>query len=65
MKYVKYVKYYRMWLEDKVEPQGGKWCYMGTDEKNFLYQLNFPYEEKFQPETLEQYLRWGYKIEEL
>lgn len=65
MKYVKYVKYYRMWIEDKVEPQGGTWCYMGTDEKNFLYQLNFPYEEKFQPETLEQYLRWGYKIEEL
>lgn len=54
-----------MWLEDTVEPEGGTWCYMGTDEKNFLYQLNFPYEENFQPETLEQYLQWGYKIEEI
>lgn len=62
---MKYTAYYRMWLEDKVEPEGGTWCYMGTDEKNFLYQLNFPYEKNFQPETLEQYLRWGYKIEQL
>ena len=54
-----------MWLVDIVEPEGGTWCDMATDEKNFLYQLNFPYEENFQPETLEQYLRWGYKIEEL
>jgi len=62
---MKYVKYYRMWIEDKVKPEGGFWCYMGTDEKNFLYQLNFPYEKNFQPETLEQYLQWGYRIQEL
>ena len=54
-----------MWLEDNVEPEGGFWSYMGADDKNFLYQLNFPYQENEQPETLEQYLRWGYKIEEL
>lgn len=62
---MKFVKYYRMWIEDKVEPEGGFWLYMGTDEKNFLYQLNFPYEKNFQPETLEQYLQWGYRIQEL
>jgi hypothetical protein len=62
---MEYVKYYRMWLEDKVEPNGGFWCYMGADEKNFLYQLNGIYYEDDQPETLEQYLQWGYKIEEL
>jgi len=62
---MEYVKYYRMWLEDKVEPNGGFWCYMGADDKNFLYQLNGIYYEDDQPETLEQYLQWGYKIEEL
>ena len=62
---MKYTKYYRMWLEDAVEPEGGTWCYMGMDEKGFLRQLNFPYQENEQPETLEQYLQWGYKIQEL
>jgi hypothetical protein len=38
---MKYVKYYRMWLEDTVEPEGGTWCYMGMDDKGFLWQLNF------------------------
>ena len=62
---MKYVKYYRMWLEDKVEPEGGTWCYMATDEDGYLRQLNLhdPYDDE--PETLEQYLQWGYKIEEL
>ena len=62
---MEYTKYYRMWLVDKVEPNGGTWCYMGMDQKGFLWQLNFPYKETEQAETLEQYLRWGYKIEEL
>lgn len=62
---MEYTKYYRMWIEDTLDPNGGFWCYMGTDEKNFLYQLNGIYKETDQPETLEQYLRWGYKIEEL
>jgi hypothetical protein len=38
---------------------------MGMDEKGFLWQLNFQYKENEQPETLEQYLRWGYKIQEI
>ena len=62
---MKYVKYYGMWFEDTVEPEGGTWCYMGMDEKGFLWQLNFAYQQNEEPETLEQYLRWGYKIEEL
>jgi len=62
---MKYTAYYRVWIEDNVEPESGFWCYMATDEKNFLYQLNFLYKENDQPETLEQYLRWGYKIEQL
>jgi hypothetical protein len=62
---MKYTKYYRMWLEDTVEPEGGTWCYMGMDEKGLLWQLNFAYQETEQADTLEQYLRWGYKIEQL
>lgn len=62
---MKYVKYYRMWLEDKVETAGGFWCYMGMDEKGCLYQLNGIYQDDDDHETLEQYLQWGYKIEEL
>ena len=62
---MKYVKYYRMWLEDTVEPEGGTWCYMWMDDKGFLWQLNFQYKETEQADTLEQYLRWGYKIQEL
>lgn len=54
-----------MWLVDEVEPEGGTWCYMGMDEKGYLWQLNFPYQETEQADTLEQYLRWGYKIQEL
>ena len=54
---MKYVKYYRMWLEDEVEPEGGTWCYMGMDEKGYLRQLNFAYQENEEPETLEQYLQ--------
>jgi hypothetical protein len=62
---MKYTKYYRMWLEDTVEPEGGTWCYMGMDDKGLLWQLNFAYQETEQADTLEQYLRWGYKIQEL
>jgi len=62
---MKYTRYFRIWLEDKVEPEGGTWCYMGMDEKGFLWQLNFQYKYNEQPETLEQYLRWGYKIQEI
>jgi len=62
---MKYTRYFRIWLEDAVEPEGGTWCYMGMDEKGYLRQLNFAYQENEEPETLEQYLQWGYKIQEI
>jgi hypothetical protein len=62
---MKYVKYYRMWLEDTVEPEGGIWCYMGMTEDRLLWQLNGAYPDQEEPDTLEQYMEWGYKIEEL
>lgn len=54
-----------MWLPDIVEPEGGTWCYMGMDADGYLYQLNWSYKEDDELDTLEQYLQWGYKIEEL
>lgn len=62
---MKYTKYYRMWLVDTVEPEGGIWCYMGMDERGYLHQLNGFDEQDEELDTLEQYLQWGYKIEEL
>jgi hypothetical protein len=62
---MKYTAYYRIWLEDTLEPNGGFWCYMGMDEKGFLRQLNFAYKDNEEPDTLEQYLEWKYKIEKL
>jgi hypothetical protein len=62
---MRYVKYYRMWLEDTVEPEGGIWSYMGMTQDGLLWQLNWAYLDKEDPDTLEQYLQWGYKIEEL
>jgi len=61
----KYIKYYKMWLPDVVEPEGGFWTYMGMDEEGFLHQLNGFDEQDEQLDTYEQYLQWGYKIEEL
>lgn len=62
---MKYTKYYRMWLPDIVEPTGGTWCYMGMDADGYLYQLNWSYKEDDELDTLDQYIEWGYKIEEL
>lgn len=62
---MKYVKYYRMWLPDTVQPEGGVWCYMGLDANGYLHQLNSFDEQDEELDTLEQYLQWGYKIEEL
>ena len=50
-----------MWLVDEGEPEGGFWCYMGADEKNFLYQLNGIYYEDDQPETLDNTCNGGTK----
>lgn len=62
---MKYTKYYRMWMPDIVEPEGGHWCYMGLCEDRYLWQLNFHDPENEEPDTLEQYLAWGYKVEQL
>ena len=35
------------------------------DADGYLYQLNWSYKEDDELDTLEQYLQWGYKIEEL
>lgn len=62
----KFVKYYRIWLEDSVEPEGGSWCYCGMDKNRYLHQLNFDYTGKEdQLDTIDNYLKWGYKIEEI
>lgn len=62
---MKYTKYYKMWLPDIVEPEGGIWCYMGMDEHGYLHQLNSFDEQDEELDTLEQYLQWGYKVQEL
>jgi hypothetical protein len=62
---MKYIKYYRMWLPDIVEPEGGTWCYMGADENGYMYQLNFNYNDEDELDTYDTYIEWGYKIEEL
>ena len=60
-----YIAYYRMWLPDIVEPEGGTWCYMGMDEDGYMYQLNFNYKDKDDLDTYDTYIEWGYKIEKL
>ena len=53
---------YRVWLEDSVEPAGGYWWYCIMDENGCLFDPMHPDEER---DTLNQYIAWGYKIEEL
>jgi hypothetical protein len=65
---MKFIKYFRIWIEDSVEAEGGFWCYMGMDEDGYLWELNENSESHFADkvnDTLEQYVEWGYKIEEL
>ena len=53
---------YRVWLEDSVEPEGGFWWYCMMDENGCLYDPKHIDEER---DTFDQYIQWGYKIEEL
>lgn len=62
---MKYIEYYRMWLPDIVEPEGGTWCYMGMTEDRKLWQLNFHNPDNEEPDTYDAYIEWGYKIEKL
>ena len=56
------MKRYRVWLDDSVEPEGGRWWHCMMDENQCLFDPNFPDEER---DTLDQYIQWGYKIEEI
>jgi hypothetical protein len=65
---MKFIKYFRIWIEDSVEAEGGFWCYMGMDEENFLWELNENRESYMADKvnaTLEMWIEWEYKIEEL
>jgi hypothetical protein len=55
-------KKYRVWLEDSVEPEGGTWWYCLMDANGCLFDPKYPNEER---DSLEQFLQWGYKVEEV
>lgn len=59
------LKRYRVWLEDSVEPEGGFWWYCYQDARGYLRQEGYHYEDPKELDTLQQYLIWGYKIEEV
>lgn len=65
---MKFIAYYRIWIERTKHHEGGFWCYMGMDEDGYLWELNENRESHFADKvnnTLQQYLEWGYKIEKL
>jgi hypothetical protein len=57
-------KKYRVWLEDSVEPDGGIWWYCYQDANGYLRQEGYDHPAD-ELGTLEQYIAWGYKIEEI
>jgi hypothetical protein len=56
------MKQYRVWLEDIVEPEGGFWWNCVMDDNQCLFDPKYPNEER---DSLEQFLQWGYKVEEV
>ena len=56
------MKQYRVWLEDAVEEEGGFWWYCCLDQKGFLYDENYPNEER---DTIQWYIDNNYKVEEV
>lgn len=65
---MKFIKYFRIWIEKEKHKDGGFWCYMGMDEEKFLWELNenrLSYMFDKVNATLEQWIEWEYKIEEL
>jgi hypothetical protein len=54
------MKKYRVWLEDSVEPDGGTY----QDANGYLRQEGYDHPAD-ELDTLEQYIAWGYKIEEI
>ena len=60
------MKNYRVWIEDSVEPLGGFWCYCFDNGDGYLRQIDYDYTNKENElDTLDQYIEWGYKVEEL
>jgi hypothetical protein len=56
------MKQYKIWLEDTVEEEGGTWWYCLMDANGCLFDPKYPNEER---DSLEQFLQWGYKVEEV
>ena len=56
------MKQYRIWLEDTVEPDGGFWWYCWMDVDGYLHDHHYPDEHA---DRLQDYLNWGYKVEEV
>jgi hypothetical protein len=57
-------KKYRVWLEDSVEPDGGIWWHCYADARGYLRQEGYDHSVD-ELNTLDQYISWGYKVEEL
>lgn len=57
-------KKYRVWLEDSVEPEGGIWWYCYADAHGYLRQEGYDHPIN-ELDTLDQYIAWGYKIEDI
>jgi hypothetical protein len=47
-----------------VEPEGGTWWYCYQDANGYLRQEGYDHPAD-ELDTLEQYIAWGYKIEEI
>lgn len=55
-------KEYRVWIIDSQEKKGGAWWYCKQNVFGQLYDPQYPSEEN---DTLEWYLRNGYKVEKV
>ena len=56
------MKQYRVWLEDEMEEEGGFWWNCMMDENQCLFDPNYPDEER---DTLQWYIEYGYKVEQI
>jgi len=56
----------RIWLEDLVQPEGGIWCYGEVDDDGMFRENNFDHTDKEDDlDTPEQFIEWGYIVEEI
>jgi hypothetical protein len=54
----------RIWLEDKMEPEGGTWCYGKIEEIKIIKKIFVQHGFKLDPENEIEDFK-GYKIEKL